>query len=87
MATEKTIRERAHYLVNTSVNNLQSSLYFYKWDVKRDVETIRYGLGICLRRGEKTKANLLRRKLSQMEKNIKTLMEAENAKANSTKTH
>lgn len=64
--------ERARSLVSTSVDDLRSSLYFYEWNVKVDVETIRQGLLICEQRGEKTKASMLRRKLKGMEKNIAT---------------
>lgn len=59
---------RAGDLVSTSVEDLQSSLYFYDAKIQSDIETIRYGLRICERRGEKTKATMLRRKLKRMEK-------------------
>lgn len=65
--------------MNTSVDDMRSSIYFYKWDVKVDVQTIREGLKICEQRGEKTKATILSRKLKQMEETMKTWKEIENA--------
>jgi hypothetical protein len=59
---------RAQSLVGTSVDDLHSSLNFYDRNIQSDIETIRYGLKICERRGEKTKATMLRRKLKKMEK-------------------
>ena len=66
-------KERARKLVSTSVDDLRSSLYFYEWNVKVDVKTIRLALQMCVRRREKTKASMLQRKLKKMEENIKTL--------------
>ena len=60
--------KRAQDLVSTSVDDLHSSLPHYQSSEQSDVETIRYGLRICERRKEKTKATMLRRKLKKMEK-------------------
>lgn len=65
--------------MSTSVDDLRSSLYFYQWNIKSDVETIRLGLLICEQRGEKTKAVMLRRKLKKMQDTLKTWKEVENA--------
>lgn len=66
------IFKRAEFLVNTSVDDLQSSLPHYEAN-DEDIAVIRLGLKWCERRGEKTKVTLLKRKLKKMEK------EAENA--------
>lgn len=66
--------DRVNFLINTSVEDMQSSLYNYKADEPEDVEIIRAGLKKCVKRGEKTKAKILQRKLKKME--------AENGKAN-----
>ena len=68
MKTIPTVQDRARSLVSTSVDNLHSSLWFYDAHDEFDVATIREGLKICERRGEKTKATMLRRKLKKMEK-------------------
>lgn len=62
------VNERATYLVNTSVQDMTSGLYNYDGTDASDVETIRKALQICLKRGEKTKVTILRRKLKRMEK-------------------
>jgi len=59
---------RVQSLVNTSVDDMHSSLNFYQSNIQSDVETIRYALQIVARRKEKTKATMLRRKLKKMEK-------------------
>ena len=73
MTRQDSPRERAVSLISTSVDDLRSSLYFYKWDIKVDVETIRLALNMCVERRWKTKAAMLQRKLKQMEENIKTM--------------
>lgn len=60
--------DRAKSLVNTSVQDLMSSLVHYKGIDPSDVEVVKKGLKICVERGEKTKAVALRRKLKKMEK-------------------
>ncbi|RJP53602.1 MAG: hypothetical protein C4583_04250 [Anaerolineaceae bacterium] len=62
--------KRAEFLVNTSVDDLQSSLEHYEAN-EDDIAVIRLGLKWCERRGEKTKALLLRRKLKKLEKEAK----------------
>ena len=79
MTRQDSPQTQARNLVSTSVDDLRSSLYFYQWSIKSDVETIRLGLLICEQRGEKTKAVMLRRKLKKMEETLKTWKEAENA--------
>lgn len=79
MTRQDSPKTRALNLVSTSVDDLRCSLYFYEWNVKVDVETIRLGLLICEQRGEKTKAVMLRRKLKKMEETLKTWKEVENA--------
>ncbi len=79
MTRQDSPQTRARNLVSTSVDDLRSSLYFYQWNIKSDVETIRLGLLICEKRGEKTKAVMLRRKLKKMEETLNTWNEAENA--------
>lgn len=59
---------RAQDLVSTSVQDLQSSLPHYSRERQSDVEVICYAVRLCERRGEKTKATLLRRKLKVMER-------------------
>lgn len=49
-------------LVNTSVDDMRSSLNF-----EDDIEVIRKALRVVERRGEKTKATMLLRKLKKME--------------------
>lgn len=63
-----TTSERALFLVNSSVGDLISAMPHYNVSNAEDVEVIREGLRICERRGEKTKAGHLRRKLAKMEK-------------------
>jgi len=76
---KKVVHERAALLVGTSVDDLQSGLWFFQWNKKLHVEIVREGLSICEKRGEKPKATILRRKLIQMEKNIKALEEMNHA--------
>lgn len=59
----KEMRERVSWLVNTSVEDLRSSLNF-----EEDQAVIRKALKVCKDRGEKTKATMLERKLKKMEK-------------------
>lgn len=70
MTRSDSIQDRANFLVNTSVEDMQSSLYSYTYLNISDVQTIRLGLAMCKRRGEKTKVKLLERKLKRMEKDL-----------------
>lgn len=63
----KSVFERAQDLVSTSVEDLQSSLPHYSSEFQADIEVVRYGLQLCERRGERTKAAILKRKLKKME--------------------
>lgn len=63
-----TINDRARDLVNTSVQDMTSSLSHYEGTDPADVELILRALKFCLRRAEKTKATILLRKLKKMEK-------------------
>jgi len=60
LGTRKEISERVSSLVNTSVEDMSSSLNFYNDD--NDKEVLELALVRVTRRGEKTKAKLLRSK-------------------------
>lgn len=62
------VSEEAQSLVNTSVDDMKSGLYFYQSSNPIHVAIIERGLKICKRRGEKTKAKLLESKLKNMKK-------------------
>lgn len=49
--------------VNTSVEDLQSGMYAYN-----DLNVLRAALKVVTRRGEKTKAAIIRRKITKLEK-------------------
>jgi 5-bromo-4-chloroindolyl phosphate hydrolysis protein len=66
------INQRAMDLVSTSVEDLRSSLNFYEAEKAEDVRIVEIGMQICDRRGEKTKAGLLKRKLNIMRKALET---------------
>lgn len=68
MAHPKPVNERVKDLINTSVDDMRSSLGFYKGDDPEDVEVVRLGLKRCVERREKTKAAMLNRWLKKMEK-------------------
>lgn len=59
----KEMRQRVSWLVNTSVDDLRSSLAF-----EDDLAVISKCLAVRKRNGEKTKVTMLERKLKQMEK-------------------
>ena len=65
---DKNIKERARDLVSTSVDDLQSSLYFYNGDNPVHAQIIEHAFQICNCRGEKTKAKLLNSKLRKLKK-------------------
>ena len=64
----KDVNEHARGLIGTSVDDLRSSLYFYDGSSPVHEQIIEHGLQICERRGEKTKATMLRRKLRNLKK-------------------
>lgn len=64
----KTLSKRAQDLVSTSVEDMTSSLYFYTNDEDRFV--LELALRIVNRRGEKTKAAMLRSKLKKIRQEI-----------------
>lgn len=70
MTRSDSIRDRAYFLVNTSVEDMQSSLPLYTYLCITDVQTVRLGLAICKKWGEKTKVKILERKLKRMEKDL-----------------
>lgn len=49
--------------VNTSVEDLQSGMWNYN-----DVKVLRAALKVVVRRGEKTKAAIIKRRISKLEK-------------------
>ena len=60
---ETSILERAIWLVNTSVDDMSSSLWNYQW---RDLPILRRALEIVKRRGEKTKVKALTAKINML---------------------
>lgn len=66
MYEEKTVYERAISLVNTSVEDMKSGLWFYRGNVPEHLEIIRRGREIVKRRGEVTKLRLLDAKIKKM---------------------
>lgn len=71
MENKKGLQERAHDLVSTSVDDLNSSMYFFTGTDLEHVQIILRGLVICKRRGEKTKVKLLERKIKKMKQEQK----------------
>jgi len=61
-------RTHALSLVSTSVQDLQSSLPYFVGTSPKSMQVIEFALAICARRGEKTKAKILGRKLRKMKK-------------------
>ena len=62
------VLKRAHGLVNTSVQDMQSGLWAYK--TIEDKRVIGVALIICRNRGEKTKAKILQAKFNKMQKEL-----------------
>jgi hypothetical protein len=58
------VSRRAQYLVNTSVQDLQSGLWQYK--TRADLRVLRAALTIVNRRKETTKAKVLKRRIKQV---------------------
>jgi len=65
---DENVKEHARDLVSTSVDDLQSSLWFYDGKSRVHAQIIEHALRICERRGEKTKARLLKSKLNKLKK-------------------
>lgn len=59
------LSSRARSLVSTSVQDLQSGLWFYG---VQDLSLLRAALIICKNRGEKTKLRILSSKIKKLEK-------------------
>ena len=59
------ISASAQYLVNTSVQDMESGLWHYS--TREDLRVLKAGLKIVNRRKETTKAKILKRKIRQME--------------------
>jgi hypothetical protein len=64
----KELAERAKGLVNTSVDDMQSGLWFYK--SRDDLQLLRTALMITNKRGEKTKSRILKSKIKKLEKSL-----------------
>jgi hypothetical protein len=67
---EVELRKHALSLVGTSVDDLQSSLPYFVSTSPNGLRVIEFALAICQRRGEKTKALVLGRKLRKLKKEI-----------------
>lgn len=63
---EMNVRERAQYLVNTSAQDMHSSLGTL---VRGDLAVLRAAVKITKRRGEKTKVRMLQSAIRKLEKN------------------
>lgn len=59
------LQEQVDWLINTSVDDLQSSLYAYS---VQDLNVLRKAYARVKRRGEKTKAKVLASKIRKLEK-------------------
>ena len=68
MVTDITVRDAASYLINTSVQDMQSGLWGYD---KSSLAVLRYAHKLTVRRGEKTKANILAAHIKKLEKGKK----------------
>ncbi len=62
------LAQKARSLVNTSVQDMQSGLY--NFTSRDDLQILRTALMIVNKRGEKTKFNILRRKIAKLEKEL-----------------
>lgn len=62
------VLSRAKFLVNTSVQDMQSGIHTY-WS-REDLRVLSVGLIIVRKRGEKTKAGILERKIKAIRKDI-----------------
>lgn len=67
---DKNIKQNGRDLVSTSVDDLQSSLWFYDGTNPAHVQILEHGLKICERRGEKTKVKLLKTKIRKLQKDV-----------------
>lgn len=66
------INEMVNSLINTSVEDMTSSLNFYSYLNQEDVMIVALAKVRCNKRGEVTKVNILSRKLKKMQKDIAT---------------
>lgn len=64
----KELAERARFLVNTSVKDMESGLSHYT--TLDDLHVLYTGLMIVHRRKEKTKEAILKRKINRLEKEL-----------------
>lgn len=64
----KELAERARALVNTSVEDMQSSLWFYT--TREHWQILCTALMIVNKRGEKTKSKILKSKIKKLEKSL-----------------
>ena len=62
------LAQKARSLVDTSVQDMQSGLY--NFTSRDDLQILRTALMIVNKRGEKTKVNILRRKIAKLEKEL-----------------
>lgn len=62
----KSVYESAMSLVNSSVQDMQSGLWFYRGNVPGHLAIVRRGREIVKRRGEATKLRLLDAKIKKM---------------------
>lgn len=69
----KALADRARSLVNSSVQDMQSGLWAYT--DRDDLQVLRTGLMIVNKRGEKTKATILKRKIKKLEKELEEVKE------------
>ena len=64
----KELAEKARDLVNTSVEDMSSGLWFYT--SREHLQVLRTGLMIVNKRGEKTKSRILKSKIKKLEKSL-----------------
>jgi hypothetical protein len=62
------LAEHAKSLVNTSVEDMQSGLWFYT--SSEHLQILRTALMIVNKRGEKTKSRILKSKIKKLEKSL-----------------
>jgi len=62
------VKDRAAALINTSVQDMESGLWDYTTD--EDLAVLRIAYIMCRRRREKTKGEILARKIRELDKEI-----------------
>lgn len=67
MSGNKDLIQRANDLVNSSVGDMVSSLYFYQGG-DEDLLVLNKALSIVIKRGEVTKAKMLQAKIKKLSK-------------------